>query len=97
MPDVPSTPCLVGPTGSGKSDVGVLLARAAGPGSEVISCDAFAVYRGMAILTAAPDAPQDVPHRLVGILGPDEVYEGNWLDDVIAGGGGVAYNLLPDL
>ena len=75
MPDVPSTPCLVGPTGSGKSDVGVLLARAAGPGSEVISCDAFAVYRGMAILTAAPDAPPDVPHRLVGILGPDEVYD----------------------
>ncbi|MCB0984533.1 MAG: hypothetical protein KDB06_07760 [Ilumatobacter sp.] len=31
------------------------------------------------------------------IQGPDEVYEGNWLDDVIAGGGGVAYNLLPDL
>lgn len=31
------------------------------------------------------------------IQGPNEVYEGNWLDDVIAGGGGVAYNLLPDL
>jgi len=25
------------------------------------------------------------------------VYEGNWLDDVIAGGGGVNYNLLPRL
>ncbi|MGE0193944.1 MAG: tRNA (adenosine(37)-N6)-dimethylallyltransferase MiaA [Planctomycetota bacterium] len=75
MPALAATPCLVGPTGSGKSDAGVLLARAAGPGSEVISCDAFAVYRGMPILTAAPDAPPDVPHRLVGILGPDEVYD----------------------
>jgi hypothetical protein len=29
--------------------------------------------------------------------GPNDVYEGNWLDDVIAGGGGEAYVLLPDL
>lgn len=29
--------------------------------------------------------------------GPNDVYEGNWLDDVIAGGGGEAYNLLPEL
>jgi len=29
--------------------------------------------------------------------GPNDVYEGNWLDDVIAGGGGAAYNLLPQL
>ncbi len=75
-PVVPATapvPCIVGPTGSGKTDIGILVARAVG--AEVVSCDAFAVYRGMAILTAAPDAPSDVPHRLVGILGPDEVYD----------------------
>ena len=29
--------------------------------------------------------------------GPNEVYEGNWLDDVIAGGGGAAYTVVPDL
>lgn len=29
--------------------------------------------------------------------GPNEVYEGNWLDDVIAGGGGEAYVVLPRL
>ena len=29
--------------------------------------------------------------------GPNDVYEGNWLDDVIAGGGGANYNLLPQL
>jgi hypothetical protein len=29
--------------------------------------------------------------------GPNDVYEGNWLDDVIASGGGEAYNILPRL
>ena len=29
--------------------------------------------------------------------GPNDVYEGNWLDDVIAGGGGEAYVVLPQL
>ena len=31
------------------------------------------------------------------LQGPNEVYEGNWLDDVIAGGGGAAYTVVPDL
>lgn len=73
MPTPPFTPCLVGCTGSGKTDAAIRIARRAG--ADVISCDAFAVYRGMAILTAAPHAPPDVPHRLVGILAPDEVYD----------------------
>jgi hypothetical protein len=29
--------------------------------------------------------------------GPNDVYEGNWLDDVIAGGGGAAYTVEPKL
>ena len=29
--------------------------------------------------------------------GPNEVYEGNWLDDVIAGGGGETYAVIPQL
>jgi hypothetical protein len=29
--------------------------------------------------------------------GPNEVYEGNWLDDVIASGGGQAYTVIPQL
>lgn len=37
---------------------------------EVIACDAFTVYRGMEILTAAPTPPPDVPHHLLGILDP---------------------------
>ena len=49
-------PCLIGCTGAGKSDVAIAAVRAAG-GGEVISCDAYAVYRGMPILTATPTAP----------------------------------------
>lgn len=29
--------------------------------------------------------------------GPNDVYEGNWLDDVVASGGGEAYTVLPQL
>lgn len=31
------------------------------------------------------------------IQGPNEAYEGNWLDDVLDSGGGEAYTILPDL
>lgn len=31
------------------------------------------------------------------IQGPNEVYEGNWLDDVLASGGGENYYVIPDL
>ena len=31
------------------------------------------------------------------LQGPNDVYEGNWLDDVIAGGGGQAYTVVPQL
>ena len=27
----------------------------------------------------------------------NDVYEGNWLDDVIAGGGGESYSVVPQL
>jgi hypothetical protein len=29
--------------------------------------------------------------------GPNEVYSGNWLDDVIAAGGGGSYSVRPQL
>ena len=73
--DVRPIPCLVGSTGTGKTDVAVAAIRASGQPGEVISCDAYAVYRGMPILTAAPTAPSDVPHHLVGILQPYDTYD----------------------
>jgi len=65
---------LVGPTASGKTEVGVLAAQALG--AEVISLDSMAVYRGMDIGTAKPTAEQRsrVPFHLVDILAPSEEF-----------------------
>jgi len=68
MPDPMPVPCLLGPTACGKTDVAVALARRTD--GEIVSADAFAVYRGMEILSAAPAAPADVPHHLVAFLPP---------------------------
>jgi tRNA dimethylallyltransferase len=67
----PPTPCLVGATGTGKSEVAKWIARARS--GEVIACDAFSVYRGMEVLSAAPRA-DGVPHHLVGFLDPGETW-----------------------
>jgi len=39
--------------------------------------------------------PEGEPSDL--LQGPNEVYAGNWLDDVVAGGGGERYVVVPDL
>ena len=44
------------------------------------------------LVTTAPDAAENDL-----IQGPNEVYEGNWLDDVVAGGGGEHYTVRPQL
>jgi len=65
---------VTGPTGVGKSALGVELAIRLG--GEVISADAFAVYRGMDIGTDKPaaSARARVPHHLVDVADPRECY-----------------------
>jgi len=66
--------CLVGPTGSGKSDLAVHLAlQFAG---EVVNCDALQFYRGLDIGTAKLPVHEraGVPHHLLDFLRPDEVF-----------------------
>ena len=65
---------LTGPTASGKSAVGVELARRIG--AEIISMDSMALYRGMDIGTAKPTAEQrrSVPHHLIDVLEPHEEF-----------------------
>ena len=76
----PAIPCLVGTTGCGKTEVGIELARRSD--GEIICSDAYTVYRHMPILTAAPEAPADVPHHLLGILDPSATYNaGRFLED----------------
>ncbi|KRF04921.1 tRNA dimethylallyltransferase [Arthrobacter sp. Soil782] len=66
----PATPVIavVGPTGSGKSELGVALAEALG--GEIINADAMQFYRGMDIGTAklSVDERRAVPHHLLDIL-----------------------------
>mgnify|MGYP004657037245 FL=1 len=66
--------CVVGPTGCGKTWLGVELSKALR--GEVVSCDSMQIYRGMVIGTAAPTAEemQGVPHRMVGVVDPAENY-----------------------
>ncbi len=76
-------PVIIGPTAGGKSALAMTLARRLGDlgrAAEIISADAFQVYRRMDIGTAKP-APADraaVPHHLIDIRDPDEPFS---LDD----------------
>jgi tRNA dimethylallyltransferase len=65
---------IVGPTASGKSSLGVLLARKFG--GEVLACDSTQVYRGFDIGTAKPTAEerQGVPHHLLDLVDPDFLF-----------------------
>ena len=65
---------IVGPTATGKTEVGILLAEMVG--GEVVSADSIQVYRGMDIGSAKP-RPEErarVPHHLIDILEPDEPF-----------------------
>ena len=102
--------CVVGPTGCGKTWLGVELAKMLG--GEVVSCDSMQIYRGMAIGTAAPTAEemQGIPHHMVGVADPRENYSvARYADDaakcvddilsrgkqpVIVGGTGLYLNAL---
>ncbi len=66
--------CIIGPTGIGKSDLAIQLAR--DTGAEIISSDAFQVYRGMDIGTAkvSTEIRAQIPHHLIDIKNPDEPY-----------------------
>ena len=70
----PYTWFITGPTASGKTGVGVELARLIG--AEIVSMDSMALYRAMDIGTAKPTAPQRrcVPHQLVDVLEPHEAF-----------------------
>jgi tRNA dimethylallyltransferase len=65
---------LTGPTASGKTAVGVELARLLG--AEIVALDSMTLYRGMDIGTAKPTADERaaVPHHLLDILEPHEEF-----------------------
>ncbi len=63
---------ILGPTGVGKTQVGIALA--ARLGVRVISCDSLQIYRGMPVLTNQPSATEinAVPHEMIGVAEPTE-------------------------
>jgi tRNA dimethylallyltransferase len=63
---------LTGPTASGKSAVGIELARRIN--AEIISLDSMAVYRGMDVGTAKPSVTElrGISHHLIDIVDPWE-------------------------
>jgi len=84
----PSVVAIFGPTASGKTAVAEAVAD--GVGGEVVSADSAAVYRGLPIVTAAPERPT----RLVGVfplthdvsVGEYERLAHAAIDDIVAAG-----------
>ena len=76
---------LFGETGAGKTDVAHAVALQCG--GEIVSADAFAVYRGFDIGTAKPSAAwrSEVPYHLVDVAEPEETYSaGRWAGEARA-------------
>ena len=91
MPEPCGTLIVVtGPTGVGKTDIAIRLAREFG--TEIISADSRQIYRDIPIGTAAPTTEQlaEVKHHFVGILGLDEYYSAAQFEEDVM-------NLLPVL
>jgi tRNA dimethylallyltransferase len=65
---------IVGPTATGKTDVGIAVAKAVN--GEIISADSMAVYSGMDIGTAKPDAEAQskIKFHLLDVAAPDEPF-----------------------
>jgi tRNA dimethylallyltransferase len=63
---------LVGPTATGKSELAADVALEVG--AEIVSADAFQIYRGLDLLTAKPEAftLSKAPHHLIGMTPLDE-------------------------
>ena len=59
---------IVGPTATGKSELAADVAHEIG--AEIVSADAFQIYRGLDLVTAKPESPTlgKAPHHLIGTV-----------------------------
>jgi tRNA dimethylallyltransferase len=77
---------IVGPTASGKTELGVALALHLGNG-EIINCDSVQIYQGIEIATAKPseEEKRGVPHHLIDYVSPHINYTAaDWAADAAA-------------
>ena len=65
---------LTGPTASGKTKLGIELAKALN--AEIISCDSMQIYKDMNIGTAKPTKEEraEIKHHMIDFLSPNESY-----------------------
>jgi tRNA dimethylallyltransferase len=70
----PSVVAIVGPTGSGKSDLALRIAQRFD--GEIVNCDSIQVYRYFDIGAAKTPVGErrGIPHHLIDALDPDEVF-----------------------
>ena len=70
-------PVIVGPTAGGKTALAIAIAQQyaqTGIPAQIVTADAFQIYRGMDIGTAKPTAEEQsgIPHHLIDIVDPTE-------------------------
>jgi tRNA dimethylallyltransferase len=76
---------VVGPTASGKSELGIKVARRLG--GEIINCDSVQVYQGIQIATAKVpiEEREGIPHHLIDFVPPEINYTaGEWAREAAA-------------
>jgi len=86
----PLIPVIAGPTAGGKTSLSIACAKLAEAngnvpkgGAQIISADAFQIYRGLDIASAKPslEERQGVPHHLIDIVEPNEPFTvAQWLE-----------------
>jgi tRNA dimethylallyltransferase len=66
---------ITGPTGSGKTELGIEIARKFG--AEIVNADSRQVYRRLEIGSAKPTAAQRaaIPHHVIDVVEPDESFD----------------------
>lgn len=76
---------IVGPTASGKTGLGIAIARRLaerGERAQIVNADAYQMYRGMDIGTAKASAQEQaaVPHHLLDVIDPSSTMTVNKKD-----------------
>jgi len=82
--EIPQKPiyAIVGPTASGKSELGIKLALKIG--GEIINCDSVQIYKEIEIATAkvSKEEMRGVPHHLINYVSPDVKFTAaDWAQD----------------
>ena len=76
-PETRKVVSIVGPTASGKTGLGIAIAKALeakGEQAEIVNADAYQMYKGMDIGTAkaSPEEQAEVRHHLIDIIAPTQ-------------------------